>query len=55
MEDLEQRSDIIISKVDKGGATVIMDVKDYITEASRQLDDEKFYCKLDGDPTKKHF
>ena len=43
--------DIIITKADKGGATVILDVKDYITEAIRQLNDIHSYEKLDCDPT----
>ena len=54
LESLQERSDIIITKADKGGATVIIDVKDYIIEANRQLNDTNFYQKLDRDPTEKH-
>ena len=54
LEDLAKRTDIIICKADKGGATVILDVKDYIREANRQLDDRNFYRKLDTDPTENH-
>ena len=54
LDCLKDRSDIIISKADKGGATVIMDVKDYIDEANRQLNDSNFYRKLDEDPTETH-
>ena len=43
--------DILITKADKGGATVILDVKDYIAEAVRQLNDIHSYEKLDCDPT----
>ena len=43
--------DIIITKADKGGATVILDVKDYIAEAVRQLNHIHSYEKLDCDPT----
>ena len=35
MKDLSDRTDIIITKADKGGAVVIMDVKDYINETHR--------------------
>ena len=49
--DLMQRNDIVICNADKGGATVIVDVKDYIKEANKELDDEKFYKKLPTDPT----
>ena len=31
-----------------------MDVKDYIDEATRQLDNENCYKKLSNDPTKLH-
>ena len=54
LNKLMSRTDIIICKADKGGATVIMDVNDYIDEANRQLTDDKFYRKLDVDPTKTH-
>ena len=36
MKELSEREDIIITKVDKGGAVIIVDVKDYIKEAERQ-------------------
>ena len=39
LKNLQERSDIIITKADKGGAVVIWDVKDYIREADRQLQD----------------
>ena len=54
LHDLEKREDIIITKADKGGAVIIMDVKDYIQEAHRQLQDDKCYKKLLTDPTKLH-
>ena len=37
--NLQKRNDIIITKADKGGAVVILDIKDYIDEANRQLND----------------
>ena len=42
---------IIIKPADKGGAIVVMNRKDYIAEGLRQLGDEKFYQKLEEDPT----
>lgn len=51
LDSLRTRSDILICKADKGGATVIMDVDNYIVEANRQLSDEKFYRKLHANPT----
>ena len=51
MEELRIRDDLIFTKADKGGALVIMDVKDYVSEVNRQLDDEQFYKKLTNDPT----
>ena len=43
--------DDIITKAEKGGASVILDVNDYIAEAVRQLNDIHSYEKLDCDPT----
>ena len=54
MNDLKDRSDILITKADKGGAVVIMDVKDYINEANRQLGNTHFYKSVDEDLTHKH-
>ena len=48
------RDDIIICNADKGGAVVIMDIKDYITEANRQLTDITFYKELPRDTTELH-
>lgn len=54
LKDLMKRNDIIICNADKGGAVVILDVKDYIEEAERQISDEHFYKKLSSDPTELH-
>ena len=51
LQKLQKMDDIIITKADKGGATVILDVKDYIAEAVRQLNDIHSYEKLDSDLT----
>ena len=48
---LKERDDIVIKPADKGSAVVVMDKSDYIQEAERQLSDNRFYKKLDSDPT----
>ena len=53
MTDLREREDIIITKADKGGAVVFVDVKDYIKVAERQLNNTQNYRKLQEDPTEK--
>ena len=54
IEYFSKRNDLFITKADKGGATVILDVKDYIAKANEQLQDNYFYQKLNEDPTAKH-
>ena len=54
IEYISKRKDLVITKADKGGATVILDVKDYIAKANEQLQDNSFYQKLNVDPTTKH-
>ena len=54
MTALKDREDIIITKADKGGAVVILDVKDYLTEANRQLNNTEFYKKIDVNLTETH-
>ena len=51
MKELSEREDIIITKADKGSAVVIVDVKDYIKEPERQLNNSENYRKLQEDPT----
>ena len=52
MKDLSIRDDIIITKADKGGAVVIIDVDDYINEANRQLNNIEFYKEIPNEPSK---
>ena len=49
-----KREDIVLTKDEKGGATVIMDVGEYISKANQQLTEGNFYSKLNEDPTRKH-
>ena len=51
MKELSDHTDIIITKADQGGAAVIMNVKDYINEAHRQLNNKDHYKILNKDPT----
>ena len=51
MEELSEQEDIVITKAGKGGAAVIVDVRDYIKEAERQLNNTENYGKLQEDPT----
>ena len=54
LNSLASRPDIIIRPADKGSAVVIQDAAAYRSEVMRQLSNEKFYRKLDKDPTQKN-
>ena len=49
MKELCEREDIVIKKADKGGAVVIVDVKDHIKEAEQQPNNTENYRKLQED------
>ena len=49
-----KREDIVLTKDEKGGATVIMDVGEYISKTNQQLTEENVYRKLNKDATRKH-
>ena len=51
LSDLQSDSSVIIRSADKGGALVILNKIDYVSECTRQLQDTNFYCPLPGDPT----
>ena len=51
IQELKERDDIVIKPVDKGSAVVVMDKVEYLEEANRQVPEERFYKKLDSDPT----
>ena len=46
-------NDLVITKTGKGGATVILDAKDYISKNNEQLQDNSFLKKLNVDRTVK--
>ena len=54
IEYFSKCNDLVITKADKGGATVILNVKDYIAKDNKQVQDNSFYQKLNVDPTAKH-
>ena len=49
MKELSERKDNKITKAGKGGAVVFVDVKDYIKEAERQLNNTENYRKRQED------
>jgi hypothetical protein len=51
IQKLKERDNIGIKPADKCSSVVVMDKVDYLEEANRQLTDERFYKKLDTDPT----
>ena len=54
LKELADRDDIIITKADKGGAVVIIDVEDYIKEAEHQLNNKDTYKKFQYALTQAH-
>ena len=54
LKRLSERSDIIIRRADKGGATVICSKDWYEKESYKQLNDINFYKKVNQDDTKQH-
>ena len=50
LHSLKERQDTVITKADKGRATVIWDVNNYVDECERQLNNYDFYRKLDHNP-----
>ena len=49
--DLSHDENIIIKKADKSSSVVIMNRSDYIKEVERQLKNDKYYQKLNEDPS----
>ena len=54
LKELTDRSDIMITKADKGEAVVITDVEDYVKEAKHQLNIRDPYKKLQHGPRQTH-
>ena len=54
ISEFSKREDLVFTKADKGGATVILDVEDYIEKANRELKEENYYKKVSHDPIQEH-
>lgn len=54
LKRLSNNKEIIMKPADKGGAIVILNTGDYITEAMRQLNKEEYYKKVEEDLTSQH-
>ncbi|KAJ8033860.1 hypothetical protein HOLleu_24229 [Holothuria leucospilota] len=50
IKQLARNKSIVIRPADKGGAVTILNTKDYIDEAEKQLLDTKFYVHINFDP-----
>lgn len=48
---LKRNPHLMIKQADKGGATVILNTKDYVAEAERQLSNRAHYRPTDSDCT----
>ena len=55
IEYFSKCNNLVITKADKDEETVILNVKDCVTETNEQLQDNSCYQKLNVDPTAKHF
>ena len=51
LSTLRSRTDIVIKPVDKGSATVVMSLEDYRTKVMCHLNNDRFYEKLEYDPS----
>ena len=47
---LKNRSDVVITRADKGGATFTCGIEEYLAEANSQLNNPNFYQDLSMDP-----
>ena len=53
LKELRNNKDVTIKPTDKGGALVVLNTTDYVSECTRQLSDTSYYERLDSDPTYK--
>ena len=52
--ELSTRENLIIKQVDKGEATVICDIDEYLKEANSGLNNKEFFYELPTDPFEDH-
>ena len=50
LDELKKRTDLIITRADKGGKVVVLDKQKYIEHCESQLDNPEFYEKINTDP-----
>ena len=43
INEFSKRDDLVFTKADKGGATVILGIKNYIEKANKELNNEYYY------------
>ena len=51
LKELTENTNIIIKPADKGSAVVVMNRIDYLKEGFKQLSDNKYYTRLEHEPT----
>ena len=54
LNEFSKKEDLVFPKADKGRATVIVDVKNYIKKANKILSNENYYKKLSQNLTQEH-
>lgn len=52
LNELVHDHSLTIKPAYKGGSVVVMDMSQYVAEASRQISDENVYRKLSSDPSR---
>ena len=52
IEDFLKRNNLLITKANKSGTILILDIKYNISKANKQVWETSFYQKLNGEPTK---
>ena len=50
LAELKNRTDLVITRADKGSATVIWGIEEYLAEAIIQINNSEFYQELSTDP-----
>ena len=51
LDSLTKRTDMVVTKADKGRKVIVMDKEYYVTNCETQLNNKEFYEKIDDDPT----
>ena len=54
INEFSKRDDLVFTKADKGGATVILGIKNYIEKANKELNNEYYYKELNHNLIQEH-